>query len=146
MFNKFHVKLIFFHHQSFQKVFQDETIPYSTIDASDKPRYVKNRISKKLDRFIALRSNLFERIYPIKPQLAQNLIDIGYLHYSKFGKFCPVSVGYLHLIFRLIIRYHFSYIMVIVFHQHLDPINHHVQWSIESMFIIYPMRKLEMTL
>ena len=62
------------------------------VNAGDKPRYVRNRISKKLERFIKLRENLFERVYPIKPNLAQQLIDTGYLHYSKFGKFCPVSV------------------------------------------------------
>lgn len=62
------------------------------VNAGDKPRYVKNRLTKKLERFIQLRENLFERVYPIKPQLAQKLIDNGYLHYSKFGKFCPVSV------------------------------------------------------
>jgi len=75
-----------------QKTFQEEFVPYVAINASDKPRYVKNRITKKLERFITLRQNLFERVYPIKPQLAQKLIDTGYLHYSKFGKFCPVSV------------------------------------------------------
>lgn len=68
-------------------------MPYSVVNAADKPRYVKNRLSKKLGRFITLRENLFERVYVIKPQLAQKLIDMGYLHYSKFGKFCPVSVG-----------------------------------------------------
>lgn len=47
---------------------------------------------KKIERFTTLRKNLFERVYPIKVQLAQKLIDAGYLHYSKFGKFCPVSV------------------------------------------------------
>ncbi len=76
----------------FQKTFQEEFVPYVAINASDKPRYVKNRITKKLERFITFRQNLFERVYPIKPQLAQKLIDTGYLHYSKFGKFCPVSV------------------------------------------------------
>ena len=78
---------------SLQKVFQEEYVPYTVVNAADKPRYVKNRLSKKLERFIKLRENLFERVYPIKPQLAQKLIDMGYLHFSKFGKFCPVSVS-----------------------------------------------------
>lgn len=65
---------------------------------------MKNRLTKKLDRFITLRQNLFERVYPIKPQLAQNLIDIGYLHYSKFGKFCPVSVSQLRWNIHVIIE------------------------------------------
>ena len=80
--------------ENVKKVFQEENVPYATINASDKPRYVKNRLTKKLERFITLRQNLFERIYSIKPELAQKLIDTGYLHYSKFGKFCPVSVCY----------------------------------------------------
>ncbi|CAF3709748.1 unnamed protein product [Adineta steineri] len=75
-----------------KKNFQEEFVPYATINAADKPRYVKNRIIKKLERYITLRQNLFERVYPIKPQLAEQLIDNGYLHYSKFGKFCPVSL------------------------------------------------------
>ncbi|CAF2709566.1 unnamed protein product [Rotaria sp. Silwood2] len=75
-----------------KKVFQQEYVPFSVVKASDKPRYVRNCISKKIERFTALRENLFERVYSIKAQLAQKLIDIGYLHYSKFGKFCPVSL------------------------------------------------------
>ncbi|CAF4826662.1 unnamed protein product, partial [Rotaria sp. Silwood1] len=75
-----------------KKVFQQEYVPFVIVNASDKPRYVRNRISKKIERFTTLRQNLFERVYPIKAQLAQKLIDIGYLHYSKFGKFCPVSL------------------------------------------------------
>jgi hypothetical protein len=62
------------------------------VNATDKPRYVKNRLNKKLERFVKLRDNLLERVYHIKPTLAKRLIDAGYLHYSKFGKFCPVSV------------------------------------------------------
>ncbi|CAF2637524.1 unnamed protein product, partial [Rotaria sp. Silwood2] len=75
-----------------KKVFQQEYVPFAIVNASDKSRYVKNRISKKIERFTTLRQNVFERVYPIKAQLAQKLIDIGYLHYSKFGKFCPVSL------------------------------------------------------
>ncbi|CAF1405575.1 unnamed protein product [Rotaria sordida] len=75
-----------------KKVFQQEYVPFAIVNASDKPRYVKNRISKKIERFTTLRQNVFERVYSIKSQLAQQLIDIGYLHYSKFGKFCPVSL------------------------------------------------------
>ncbi|CAF1144837.1 unnamed protein product [Adineta ricciae] len=75
-----------------KKTFQEEFVPYAAIRASDKPRYVRNRITKKLERFVAVRRNLFERVYPIRAQLAEKLIDVGYLHYSKFGKFCPVSL------------------------------------------------------
>ncbi|UJR31514.1 hypothetical protein I4U23_019003 [Adineta vaga] len=74
-----------------KKTFQEEFVPYAIIRASDKPRYVKNRIHNKFERFVTLRQNLFERVYPIRSQLAEKLIDNGYLHYSKFGKFCPVS-------------------------------------------------------
>ncbi|CAF5149721.1 unnamed protein product, partial [Rotaria magnacalcarata] len=74
------------------KVIQQEYIPFVHVNASDKPRFVRNRIMKKIERFTTLRKNLFERVYPIKAQLAQKLIDAGYLHYSKFGKFCPVSL------------------------------------------------------
>ncbi|CAF2033300.1 unnamed protein product [Rotaria magnacalcarata] len=75
-----------------KKVIQQEYIPFVHVNASDKPRFVRNRIMKKIERFTTLRKNLFERVYPIKAQLAQKLIDAGYLHYSKFGKFCPVSL------------------------------------------------------
>ncbi|CAF0983872.1 unnamed protein product, partial [Didymodactylos carnosus] len=75
-----------------KRIFQEEFVSTYQIDASGKPRYVKNRIAKKLERFVTLRQNLLERVYIIKPELAQQLIDVGYLHYSRFGKWCPVSI------------------------------------------------------
>ncbi|CAF1539685.1 unnamed protein product, partial [Rotaria sordida] len=73
------------------KVFQQEYVSLAVGKASDKSRYVRNHISKTIERFTTLRENLFECVYLIKAQLAQKLIDMRYLHYSKFGKFCSVS-------------------------------------------------------
>lgn len=129
---------------SVQKTFQEEFVPYAAIRASDKPRYVKNRITKKLERFVAVRQNLFERVYPIRAQLAEKLIDAGYLHYSKFGKFCPVSVCFSLFCFFFFNVKPFSCIMVIAFRQHSVQINQLVLLSIENMCTFLLMTKHEM--
>ena len=80
---------------------QEQQIPRFTIDGNRKPTIVNYTIKKKLQKYIEFRQSLFERVYPIKFKVANKLIDFGYKHLSRFGRWCPVKVRipFLFLIF-----------------------------------------------
>ncbi|KAM7542180.1 hypothetical protein Aperf_G00000005329 [Anoplocephala perfoliata] len=66
-------------------------IPQFSIQADDQLTRVRYRLVKKIRSYILNREAIFERVYPVTLEEAENLIASGFKHYSLFGRYCPVS-------------------------------------------------------
>ena len=78
--------------EAVQEVFKESLIPRFTFDAHRKINIIKYLISEKLKRFVDYRQSLLERVYPCKLKMANKLVDFGYKHLSRFGRWCPVKL------------------------------------------------------
>lgn len=68
-------------------------VPRIDLDAGRKPHIVRYQISKRLRPFIECRHSMFERVVPVSEKLALKMLQSGYKHPSRFGKWCPVKVS-----------------------------------------------------
>ena len=77
-----------------QEKFEDFLVPRIELDASKKPHIVRYLMSKRLKKIVSDRHSLFERVYPIPEKLAARMLQVGYKHPSRFGKWDPVTVSF----------------------------------------------------
>ncbi|KAM3176029.1 hypothetical protein ACTXT7_007329 [Hymenolepis weldensis] len=66
-------------------------IHHFNILANDQLTRVRYRLVKKIKNYILNREAIFERVYPVTLEEADNLIASGFKHYSLFSRHCPVS-------------------------------------------------------
>uniref|UniRef100_A0A0R3T4R8 Nucleoside-diphosphate kinase n=1 Tax=Rodentolepis nana TaxID=102285 RepID=A0A0R3T4R8_RODNA len=66
-------------------------IPHFNILADDQLTRVRYRLIRKIKKYILNRSAIFERVYSVTLEEAENLIASGFKHFSPFGRYCPVS-------------------------------------------------------
>lgn len=71
---------------------QEAMIPRFKIDGNRRQKIVEHLLLKKLTRFVENRDSLLERTYVLKTRVANKLIDFGYKHLSRFGRWCPVKL------------------------------------------------------
>lgn len=72
-------------------------IPKIDVDSTRKPHIVRYILNKKLKPVVDARQSVFERVYPINEKLALKMLATGYKQPSRFGRWCPVKVGYVSL-------------------------------------------------
>ena len=78
--------------ESVKENLQEAQIPRFNVVGNRKQTIVRYLIEKKLQRFVDFRQSLLERVYPIKIKMANKLIDFGFKHLSRFGRWCPVKL------------------------------------------------------
>jgi adenylate/nucleoside-diphosphate kinase len=78
--------------ESVKENLQEAQIPRFNVVGNRKQTIVRYLIEKKLQRFVEFRQSLLERVYPIKVKMANKLIDVGFKHLSRFGRWCPVKL------------------------------------------------------
>ncbi|VDD79669.1 unnamed protein product [Mesocestoides corti] len=66
-------------------------IPHYSVRANDRLTRVRYRLIKKIKNLIINREAIFERVYPVTLEEAENLVASGFKHLSLFGRFCPVT-------------------------------------------------------
>jgi adenylate/nucleoside-diphosphate kinase len=67
-------------------------IPCLRVMSSRKPHIVRYLLTKKLHSIVQCRHSMFERVYNIKPRIAEKLLSCGYKKLSRFGRWCPVKL------------------------------------------------------
>lgn len=75
-----------------QEKLEELSIPVITLEAGKKAHIVRYLLTKKLRSIVQYRHSMFERVYTIKPKLAEKLLATGYKQISRFGRWCPVKV------------------------------------------------------
>ncbi|XP_033125059.1 adenylate kinase 9-like isoform X4 [Anneissia japonica] len=76
---------------SLQENLEELMVPRIDINAGRKPHIVRYTLEQNLKPVIDYRPSLFERVYPIKESVAKKMLEVGYKHPSRFGRWCPVK-------------------------------------------------------
>ncbi|XP_071818767.1 adenylate kinase 9-like isoform X4 [Apostichopus japonicus] len=77
---------------SVQETLEEILIPRMELDGGRKPHIVRYTLKQTLQPVVECRESLFEKVYPIKEHVAQKMLQIGYKHPSRFGRWCPVKL------------------------------------------------------
>ena len=62
------------------------------VQTGRKLHIVRYHLTKKLHSIIQCRYSMFERVFAVKPTVAEKLLSYGYKQLSRFGWWCPVKV------------------------------------------------------
>ena len=76
-----------------QETLEDILIPRIELNGGRKPHIVRYTLEQNLKPIVDCRESLFEKAYPVKEHVAKKMLQIGYKHPSRFGRWCPVKVG-----------------------------------------------------
>ncbi|XP_077977825.1 adenylate kinase 9-like isoform X2 [Glandiceps talaboti] len=75
-----------------QEVLEELMIPRIELNGGRKPHIVRYTINQSLRPIVDYRQSLLEKVYPLSDKLAKKMLQVGYKHPSRFGKWCPVQL------------------------------------------------------
>ena len=78
--------------RSRQETLEELMIPRMELNGGRKPHIVRYTLEQSLRPIVEFRESLFEKVYPIREHIARKMLQIGYKHQSRFGRWCPIKL------------------------------------------------------
>eukprot|EP00057_Strongylocentrotus_purpuratus_P026855 XP_011681329.1 PREDICTED: adenylate kinase 9 [Strongylocentrotus purpuratus] len=75
-----------------QETLEEIMIPRMELNGGRKPHIVRFTLEQSLRPVQDFRESLFEKVYPVREMVARKMLQIGYKHQSRFGRWCPVKL------------------------------------------------------
>ncbi|XP_006881284.1 PREDICTED: adenylate kinase 9 [Elephantulus edwardii] len=79
--------------QLIQDEFEKILVPLIHINGSRKSHIVKYMLHNKVKSLVENRVSIFEKCYPVRPHIAQKLLNLTYKYQSSFGYWDPVKLS-----------------------------------------------------
>ncbi|XP_072178424.1 adenylate kinase 9-like isoform X1 [Diadema setosum] len=78
--------------QALQETLEEIMIPRMELNGGRKPHIVRYTLEQTLRPIVEFRDSLFEKVYPVREHVARKMLQIGYKHQSRFGRWCPAKL------------------------------------------------------